>query len=243
MSRAGEGVDVMAMTSLRHKCSFCLAIAYIVISPSLMGGTVALSVPGGDVDIAVKSYMEIRFDTVVRQEKDFSCGSAAVATLLSYHYENEVTEHDAFSIMYERGDKAKINREGFSLLDIKNYLESNGYPADGFRVSLDKLAKVGVPAIALINHKGYKHFVVVKGVQKNKVLVADPAKGTKIFSRKEFERMWNGIFFIIRSKRDIAQQHFNNESEWKMIGVIPEYDWDRGGLAMFTLLLPRLNDF
>src|SRR4029077_10081261 len=66
-----------------------------------------------------KSLLDSRFKNVVRQHYDFSCGSAAVATLLTYNYGHPVEEMNVLNAMYEAGDKAKIRREGFSLLDMK----------------------------------------------------------------------------------------------------------------------------
>jgi predicted double-glycine peptidase len=158
----------------------------------------------------------------VRQQYDFSCGSAALATLLTFHYAEPTTEQKAFGRMYEAGDKEKIAKVGFSLLDMKTYLASQGYEADGFQSSLDTLEKARVPAIALITVKGYQHFVVLKGVQEREVLVGDPALGIKAVPRPDFERQWtNGILFIIRNKAATGQEHFNMEPEWRSLARAP----------------------
>ena len=49
-------------------------------------------------------------------------------------------EQTAFKYMYERGDQAKIAQVGFSLLDMKNYLQQQGYEADGYKAPLETLA-------------------------------------------------------------------------------------------------------
>src|SRR3546814_18136425 len=69
----------------------------------------------------------------------FSCGSASVATLLTYHYETPLAEAVVFEEMFVRGDQAKIQAEGFSMLDIKQFLDRRGLESDGFRMSLDKI--------------------------------------------------------------------------------------------------------
>src|SRR3546814_9136042 len=75
--------------------------------------------------------------------------------------------------MYDHGDQARIRKEGFSLLDIRGYLQSQGYKADGFVLPIDKLFEEGLPAIVLLNDRGYRHFVVVKGLRGGRVLVGD----------------------------------------------------------------------
>jgi uncharacterized protein len=175
-------------------------------------------VPGaslGNLNVKVSSMRELRFKSTIAQRYDFSCGSAALATLLTYHYEDPVDEARIFTAMYDKGDKEKIHKEGFSLLDMKNYLESNGYKADGFRISLDKLIEVGVPAIVLIHTRGFKHFVVIKGATQKDVLLGDPALGNKVVTRAEFENMWNGLVFMVRNKKNIAAQYFNRKEDWQ----------------------------
>jgi len=195
---------------------------------------------GGAVTVPVVSYQARPFLTVVRQEHDFSCGSAALATLLTYHYDRPTTEREAFEAMYAVGDKVKIQREGFSLLEMKTYLESLGYQADGFRVSLEKVARVGVPVIVLIETRGYKHFVVIKGLQDGRVLVGDPARGVEVMAQADFLQLWkDGIVFAIRNADATGRQHFNVAAEWKLRPAAPVGSGiDRTGLASFTVMLP-----
>lgn len=172
---------------------------------------------GGDYNIRTTSWLDRRFRHVIRQEYDFSCGSAALATLLTYHYRMPIPEKKVLEAMFRAGDQAKIRKEGFSLLDMKKYLAAIGLRAEGFKDSLDKLVRVGIPAIALINYKGYLHFVVVKGVNKREVLISDPSYGTRTFPRKDFEeRMWNNILFVITDKMDVARATFNRNTTWAL---------------------------
>lgn len=148
------------------------------------------------------------------QQYDFSCGSAALATLLTFQYDRPIDETSVFKAMYAVGDQVQIRAKGFSLLDMKRYLESLGYTADGVRVSLDTLRSVGIPAIALITDRGYRHFVVIKGADRNRVLIGDPALGRRILSRHDFEKEQVGnLFFVIRSHRKLA--HFNLSADWQ----------------------------
>ncbi len=124
-------------------------------SPAL-ADRVAIYGPVGEYySVPVTSLREARFKTTVRQQYDFSCGSAAVATLLTYQYGEPVSEELAFANMFVNGDQAKIRQEGFSLLDMKRFLESRGYQADGYELPLSKLEETQIPAIVLISEGGY----------------------------------------------------------------------------------------
>lgn len=216
-----------------------LAFAIGLPLPGAAGQVGIHSAAGGQFQVRVTSLKEARFKTVLRQQYDFSCGSAALASLLSFHYERPTTEEDVFAAMYRLGDKERIHRTGFSLLDMKTYLEAQGLRSDGFRVSLDKLEAAKVPAITLINTNGYKHFVLVKGVLGDEVIVGDPAAGVRIYKRDAFVSMWEGIAFIIRDEPELARRHFNSARDWAVRVKAPVGDaLTRQSLASFNVNLP-----
>lgn len=170
---------------------------------------------GGQLEfgLPVTSLVGRRFGTVVRQQFDFSCGSAALATLLTYHYDDPQDERTVFVGMFRDGDQAQIRRLGFSLLDMKRYLAARGVAADGYQVSIDQIRQAGTPGIALIDFNGYKHFVVVKGVVGTSVLIGDPSLGIRREDVAIFARQWNGVFFVLNGRTDVARRHFNQGAD------------------------------
>lgn len=199
----------------------------------------------GNYNVPVTSFLERRFKTVYKQQYDFSCGSATLASLLTYHYDDVVNEQSVFADMYQNGDQQKIQQQGFSLLDIKLYLERRGYRSDGFKIKLDQLITANVPAITIINNNGYLHFVIIKGLNDLEVLVGDPAVGIKIIPRDEFEAMWdNRILFLIHDKQDVAARHFQDQKEWVLQVKAPLGSAvDRASLGQFNMLQPGRWDF
>jgi predicted double-glycine peptidase len=176
--------------------------------------------PGGSYAVRVSSLKEARYRTTVRQQYDFSCGSAATATLLTYQYGVPVDEKQVFVAMYTSGDQAKIRKEGFSLLDMQRYLQSQGFQADGFELPLEKLAEEGLPAIVLLNDRGYRHFVVVKGLHRGRVLLGDPARGTRAMPRSRFDALWdNRVLFVVHNRRELAL--FNQSRDWRTAPPAP----------------------
>lgn len=194
---------------------------------------------GGYYSLHVTSLKEARFKRTIRQQYDFSCGSAAVATLLTYQYDYPVTEQQAFIEMFQRGNQDKIRREGFSLLDIRTFLMSHGFEADGYEVPLEKLNETKTPAIVLIVEHGYHHFVVVKGVRNGRVLVGDPATGTRAMSRESFEEKWQDhIVFVIHNKHQTVS--FNDARDWHVAPDAPLYT----GIphdSLFNVVVPKLG--
>ena len=198
---------------------------------------------GGDVTIPVTSIRQARLAGTLLQQYDFSCGSAAVATMLTHHYGLPVSESVVFEYMYRNGDQEKIKREGFSLLDMKKFLKSQGFEADGFDKPLDKLAESRVPAIVLINENGYHHFVVVKGLQGDRVLIGDPANGTRAVPRARFEANWQSrLLFVIHNRMESAQ--FNLAADWRAAPQAPlAAGVNRDGLAGVTMRARGPGDY
>jgi len=196
----------------------------------------------GAYRIPVKSLQQVRFATTVRQHMDWSCGSAAVATILTYNYHHPITERKVLDAMFARGNQAKIRREGFSLLDIKRFLASIGYESNGYETSLDRLAKAHIPAIVMINDHGYNHFVVVKGLRHGNVLIGDPARGVRVIPSKEFQSLWrNRIVFVITNRRNHAS--FNDAADWRYMTAPLGEAVSRESLSSMLLFRPGPNDF
>jgi uncharacterized protein len=201
-----------------------------------------LAVGSGTATVHVQSFQARKFNTTVHQEYDFSCGSAALATLITFTYHRPTTESDIFASMYENGDQKEIRQYGFSLLDMKNYLSRMGWSSGGFRASLSKLATVHIPAIVLINEHGYRHFVVLRGIRDGKVLLADPAVGLRTEAIPDFQKQWSGISFIILTQIKLAQAGFNGEQDWNAQPGSPleltRFALDRAMLQQVTILNP-----
>ncbi|MBT8422610.1 MAG: peptidase C39, partial [Gammaproteobacteria bacterium] len=91
----------------------------------------------------------------------------------------------------------------------------------------------------------YKHFVVVKGMTGDEVLIGDPALGLRFIPQERFSAMWeNQILFIIRNRSEVGREHFNLDDEWKLLARAPLGDAvSRESLEAITIALPQLNDF
>lgn len=155
---------------------------------------------GGTISKNMVSMRERRYLNMVPQQTDFSCGAAAVATILKYAYGMDVTENQVIEGLLEVSDPEAVRVKGFSLLDIKNYIQTLGMRARGYKISAETLESVKVPTIALVDMKGYKHFVVVNKTVDGKVYIADPALGNRIVPKGQFLREWNGLVFAVIGK-------------------------------------------
>ncbi|KPQ25822.1 MAG: putative double-glycine peptidase [Halomonas sp. HL-48] len=155
-------------------------------------------VPGTTVTKEVQSISERRFENLIPQETDFSCGAASLATILKYAYgRSDVTEVNVLEGMFEVADAEVAQRMGFSLLDLRNYVESIGMRARGYEIDDASLDSVSIPVIVLLDLDGYQHFVVMKKVVGDRVYIGDPALGNKVMERSEFVEAWNDVIFAV----------------------------------------------
>lgn len=153
---------------------------------------------------AVQSLKEIREHAVVMQRWETSCAAASVATVLSYAYADPVSERNVAGAMLAHTPAARVRaRGGFSLLDMKRFVEGRGYAGAAYRhLSLDELKFFRAPIVPLRIH-GRNHYVVVNAVGADAVRIADPAFGNRVLPVARFEKFWrDGLAFVIHPAGD-----------------------------------------
>ena len=189
----------------------------------------------------IEPLSELKFRNIERQSYDYSCGSAALVTLLNGYLGLDLTEQQAMEGMLRHGQRDRIiARRGFSMLDMKRYVESLGVKAAGFRGSVDDLADLAAPVIVPIDYGGFKHFVVFRGVRGNKVFLADPSSGFIVLSVYEFENHWDkNTLFMVYAPQEIQPLDRLALAD-KELGVF-DYDSVREGAADFFTRTDMLN--
>lgn len=162
-----------------------------------------LPLNSGDIFIYERSIVEplstVQFRNIVRQAYDYSCGSAALTTVLQHYLGRNFQERQVMEGLLHYGESERIvDRRGFSMLDMKRLVTALGFPAGGFKAELKDLIELDHPAIVPIHYAGFKHFVVVKTVKDGRVFIADPAKGNITFTLARFEEKWDqNVLFVI----------------------------------------------
>lgn len=169
------------------------------------------SVGGGPItqSVTIEPYEVMKYRHIVHQAYDYSCGSAALTTIMNFDLGVKVTEQQAMEGMMEKGEKEKIiARRGFSLLDMKRYLASLDIQSAGFRGEITDLQGLDHPALVPIDFGGSKHFVVVRGLKDGLVYIADPSAGNLVFSLTKFASLWDrNTFFIVYPPKDKPAPH------------------------------------
>lgn len=149
--------------------------------------------------VLIKPALEDQFRGIVRQAYDYSCGSAALTTLLNGYVGTDLSEQQTMNGLLKFGETERIiERRSFSLLDMKRFVEALGLESGGYKGEFSDLVKQGQPAIVPISYAGFKHFVVYKAYKNGRVYVADPALGNISFEEQRFKEIWeNNTLFLI----------------------------------------------
>jgi predicted double-glycine peptidase len=148
----------------------------------------------------VRSMRDIRYSHIISQKFDYSCGAAALATLLNYGYGVNISEPELISKMMAFSKPEIVVKNGFSMLDMKKFVETIGLRGRGFRVNTDALHHLRIPVMVLMNINGYEHFVIVKHAEDGRIFIADPALGNRIVMEEDFVKTWNGLVFAVLGK-------------------------------------------
>ncbi|WP_445773392.1 C39 family peptidase [Shewanella sp.] len=156
-------------------------------------------VPGmGTYAKPIQSIRERKFEYIIEQKTDFSCGAASLASLLKFAYDrHDINEQKVLLGMLEHADLSLVKEQGFSLLNMKRYLQSQGLRGRGYKVGEAEMSLLKIPAIVLLNDGGYSHFVVFRRHDDGEVYLGDPALGNRIMSMDEFKQKWNGVVFVV----------------------------------------------
>jgi hypothetical protein len=148
----------------------------------------------------VRSLLEIRQEGVILQKWETSCAAAALATVLTFSHNDPVSEKLVAQGMLRGTDPIKVKvRGGFSLLDMKRFVETRGLKGAGYKgLTFEGLLALQSPIVP-IDFYGNPHFVVVRGLNAaGEVHFADPAFGNHSISVGQFRGVWKeGIAFVV----------------------------------------------
>ena len=193
---------------MRNLQLFLVTWAAIALTATGLSAQITIGRGGLRADRPLHSIKDLRDANVVKQRFDYSCGAAALATMLRYGFGDAVSERqiliDLFTGLSD-DDRRTAERTGFSLLDLQRVARTRGYEAEGFRLEPGQLSMLGGPVIVYIEPRGYKHFAVLRGIRGDRVYLADPSRGNIRMSMDTFLDSWlqddrRGIIFAIEPK-------------------------------------------
>ncbi len=155
---------------------------------------------GGPPVKRVRSWKSLHEDRIVMQSSDYSCGAAAVATLLTYTFDDPVAETAIMDTLLKAlpvADQKDRKKQGFSLLDLADYVTARGYEGAAFRLTLGQLQKVQLPVLVHLSVQGDRHFVVLRKIRGDQIYLADPSRGNLRLPVDDFASEWTNIVLVV----------------------------------------------
>ncbi|HGO8166988.1 TPA: C39 family peptidase [Neisseria meningitidis] len=168
---------------MKFKYVFLLACVAVSLSYRLNAAPMFNDNPVVYGKIKVQSWKERRDFNIVKQDLDFSCGAASVATLLNNFYGQTLTEEEVLKKL----DKEQMRA---SFEDMRRIMPDLGFEAKGYALSFEQLAQLKIPVIVYLKYRKDDHFSVLRSIDGNTVLLADPSLGHVSMSRAQFLDAW-----------------------------------------------------
>ena len=148
-----------------------------------------------DATATFETWIAQRDAGVVRQERDFSCGLAALATVLTHYYRDPTSESELFEDLLRlrepesgRQDPSQVQAsQALSFDELAKLGAVRGYAVLGVSMHLDDLVKLRRPVIVALDQTGDAHFTVLRAASSRGAFnLADPSWGNVWLGRPEF---------------------------------------------------------
>lgn len=245
------------MENFMNKIKYFFLIILLLISQNVWSGNITVPLSNTKLHINVRSWQEIQRENVVIQSTRYTCGAAALATIINYYLGGNTSEAQIIELTGEfnltEDEKKALDKnsnmtiedrknilknflKAISLLGLKRASEKLGYKAVGYKeMELEHLAKFNKPVIVFMKVNDNPHFSVFKGTKNNNVFLADPSLGNIKMSNGRFLQLWQRIGMVVTSQNETSI----NEN----LLELPKVDNDRSKkLLLFSNSLDLLNE-
>jgi uncharacterized protein len=198
---------------LKNRLLIACAVGVGALPAQVSGANIGVG-SGIRVERPLLSLKDRRDANVIKQQFDYSCGAAALATILRYGFNDLVTERDVLAQLFGllSGDELQTTlTQGFSLLHLQRVAQARGYQAEGFRLAPQSLAQLSGPVIVYIQPRGYRHFAVLRGIKDDRVYLADPSLGNVRMPLYQFLESWRdqsgtGVIFVVEPTAGVPER-------------------------------------
>ncbi|OUL80277.1 peptidase domain-containing ABC transporter [Paraburkholderia hospita] len=172
----------------------------------------------------------IRRFGLVEQAEEMDCGAACLA-MICKHYGIPMT-------LGKLRELANVTTQGATLDSLARAGESLGFTARGVQCTFDSLRGFDLPFI--VHWEGY-HYIIVYGVSKDRVWLADPALGFRKLSLEDFERGWSGTCLLFSPGPNLVQLSASRSPWLRFVGYLTPYKKILMNLFLATFVIQVLG--
>ena len=172
----------------------------------------------------------IRRFPLVHQAEEMDCGAACLA-MICKHYNIPMT-------LGKLREMANVTTEGATLDSLSRVGDTLGFATRGVKCTFQALLGFDMPFIA--HWEGYP-YIVVYGVSKQHVWVADPGPGFRKLTIEEFERGWSGTCLLFTAGANMVQLAASRSPWVRFVGYLRPYKKILGHLFLATFIIQLLG--
>jgi ATP-binding cassette subfamily B protein len=166
----------------------------------------------------------------VEQAEEMDCGAACLA-MICRHYSIPMT-------LGKLRELANVTTQGATLDSLARAGESLGFTTRGVHCTYEALLGFELPFI--VHWEGY-HYVVIYGISKRQVWMADPAVGFRKMNVEEFERGWSGTCLVFTPGQDMVQLAASRSPWVRFVGYLQPYRKILAHLFLATFVIQVLG--
>jgi ATP-binding cassette subfamily B protein len=167
---------------------------------------------------------------LVEQAEEMDCGAACLSMLCRHH--------GLSMTLGKLRELANVTTQGATLDSLARAGESLGFTARGVQCTYDALLGFELPFI--VHWEGY-HYVVVYGISRRNVWVADPAIGFRKMRLEEFERGWSGTCLVFTPGQDMVRTATARSPWIRFAGYLRPYKKILAHLFLATFVIQVLG--
>jgi ATP-binding cassette subfamily B protein len=172
----------------------------------------------------------IRRFALVEQAEEMDCGAACLA-MICKHYGIPMT-------LGKLRELANVTTQGATLDSLARAGESLGFTARGVQCTFDSLRGFDLPFI--VHWEGY-HYIIVYGVSKDHVWLADPALGFRKLNLEDFERGWSGTCLLFTPGPNLVQLSAARSPWLRFVAYLTPYKKILMHLCLATFVIQVLG--
>ncbi|MBE6856937.1 MAG: peptidase domain-containing ABC transporter [Ruminococcus sp.] len=160
---------------------------------------------------------------MIKQVTQTECGLCCCLMILRYYKSRES--------MKRLQEDADVGRDGLSIKRMKQLLTDRGMKTSVFHVTDSaSLVQFTKPFVAFWDNM---HYVLIEKVKNGKYYIKNPAEGSAVMEREEFDKHFSGIILTAEPDTEFVPVRKNENNMWKdVIGSLKNHK-----LLMFEIIL------
>ena len=213
----------------------CVLLGAAKSSPAQVHGPAPIRDSDFRFQKRVNNWIALRQRNIVMQQRDYSCGAAALATIARYYWQDDVTEDTFMQALLEMLTAEEVRdrvENGLAISDLRRVAVKKGYFSTIGTLPWNELVKTKVPLIIPIKTREHDHFVVYRGSDLDRVYLADPIRGNIRVPIPRFLGEWQKNAILVMAKPDAQPRGiapllvrdgdlFLGRSNWQVIRTNP----------------------